>query len=162
MATKRPWVVPLLVVVMVLSTACGSANRSDPNSSSPTGERTTTPDPSPSQVIERADWRLAEPAHGTQLDLVVPIPSPDACGFFERVEVSETAERVTIEAFVRRRIPGPGEGCPDHLGFETVTVILDQDLGDRQLEGCDAPPDGNVYFSEPVPPEGCIGALADR
>lgn len=120
------------------------------------------PSPSPREVIEQADWRLEEPAQGSELNLVVPVPSRGACGFFERAEVSETGDSVTIETFVRRRIPGAGEGCPDHLAFETVTVTLETDIGDRTLEGCDAPPGGNIYFSEPVPPDGCGSALLDR
>lgn len=153
----RRWVVPL-VAMWFLSTACGPASPSDPNGYSTTDVPTATPSPAPSQVIERTDWRLAEPAEGTELSVVVPIPSPDACGFFERADVMETAERVTIETFVRRRIPGPDEACPEHLAFEPVTVTLEQPVGDRQLDGCDAPPDGNAYFTEPVPPEGCGSA----
>lgn len=150
-----------VVAVMTLLSACGTASPSDPNGDPPTGMPTATPSQSPSQVVERTDWRLEEPSQGRELSLVVPIPSPDACGFFERIEATETDESVTIETFVRRRIPGPGEACPEHLAFETVTVTLEQDLGDRRLQGCDAPPDGNIYFNEPVPPEGCASAIAD-
>lgn len=147
-----------LVAMLVLSSACGSANPSDPNGYSPTGVPPATPSPAPSQVIERTDWRLAEPAQGTELSLVVPIPSPGACGFFERADVMETTESVTIETFVRRRIPVPGEACPEHLAFEPVTVTLEQPLGDRHLEGCEARPPGNSPFTAPVPPEGCASA----
>lgn len=147
-----------LVAMWFLSMACGSASPSDPNGYSPTDAPMATPSPAPSQVIERTGWRLAEPAEGTELSLVVPIPSPDACGFFERADVMETADRVTIETFVRRRIPGPGEACPEHLAFEPVKVTLEQPLGDRHLEGCEAPPDGTSAFTAPVPPEGCAGA----
>ncbi len=92
---------------------------------------------------------------------MVPILSSGACGFFERDEVTETDESVTIETFVRHHILALARACLEHLGFETVTVTLEQDPGDRQLRGCDAPPDGNIYFNEPVPPEGCVSALFD-
>lgn len=151
----------LAATAMILLAACGTASPSDPNGHARTGTWDASPSPSASQVIEQADWRLAEPAEGTELDIVVPVPSPGACGFFERVHVTDTAERVTIETYIRRRIPGSGESCPDHLAFETVAVTLEGDIGDRRLEGCDAPPDGRLYFDEAVPSEGCIAAITE-
>lgn len=152
----------LLVAAAVLATACGgTAGTSSRGGRSPTPA--DTPTRSAAAVVERVDWRLAEPPTGNGLRLVVAIPSAVSCGSFDDVDVSETAEAVVVETSMRRLVPGEGEACTDDLAFEEVAVTLEDDLAGRRLEGCDAPPGGSIYFDEPVPPEGCTGAvLTDR
>lgn len=148
----------MLLALSVLLVACGTVSPWSSDGQRQAG--TPPPAPSATDVVERSDWRLAEPAQGRQLQVLVPIPSAASCGSFDRVDMSESADRVSVEIFVRRLVPGEGAACTDDLAFQVVTLDLEQDLGERQLEGCDAPPEGSQYFDDPLPPEGCIGAVA--
>lgn len=134
----RKWEVRLLVAVAVAAAGCG--------------------DTDPEAAVEQMDWRLVSAPQGEDIRIIVPIPSDATCGSFDHVEVSESPESVSVRAFVRQKAEVGGT-CTDDLGFEEVDVQLDEELGERSLTGCDAPPDGSLFFNEPVSAEGCAAAI---
>lgn len=82
--------------------------------------------------IERAEWVLTEPADGTTLELAV-FAGNRTCLDFDRVEVvSEDASHVEVHGLVEY----DGGGCTDDWDAATVTVELEEPLGDRELVGC--------------------------
>jgi hypothetical protein len=92
------------VAVTMLSSACEAA---DPTAEDRRGTLTERPSPAPTEVLERADWRLREPAQGTELDVVLAVPSPGSCGSFERVDVSEADDLTGLRPGPSRRVVAP-------------------------------------------------------
>lgn len=87
------------------------------------------------------DWAVTG-IDGSTLSIVVAVGS-GSCNRFERVEVEETPEDVTITAVVGDKIVNPfGGGCTDDLNVESVDVTLAEPLGDRELLGCAPGADG--------------------
>ncbi len=92
------------------------------------------------EVIQPAYWHLVATANGKTLQLRVA-SGPPPCDLFERVEVQETAEAVTINAFIRHAPSSCGD-LP--LNWHEAAVELDEPLGARQLLGC--APEGLWYL----------------
>ncbi len=83
--------------------------------------------------VQRSEWVLTEPADGTTLRRAV-FAGHSSCLHFDRVEVvREESSRVELHAFVEYH---GDEGCTDDWGAETVSIELEEPLGDRQLIGC--------------------------
>ncbi len=74
-------------------------------------------------------WTVSEPA-GTEFPLTVWI---GGCGTFDRLDVDETADVVTIDAIV---VETEGSECATVMRDVSTTVTLDAPLGDRDLRGC--------------------------
>lgn len=78
----------------------------------------------------RTNWVLREEPAGNSLHIEVAIGN--SCNFFDRIDVDETQELVTIEAYSK----GSGDDCDALLKTEQHEIQLDKVLGDRNLEGC--------------------------
>ena len=91
--------------------------------------------------IERTSWALrAEPSHAdTSIDLGVFV---GACDEFERFDVRESDDRITIGAYVHEG-ERSDEGCDDIILIEDKTVEFETPIGDRPLHGCN--PASAVY-----------------
>lgn len=76
-------------------------------------------------------WNVSRPI--TDQDQTIPISiERGSCDTYERASVEETADQVTITAFVRRR----NGACDLMLNFERVEVTLSAPIGTRGLKGC--------------------------
>jgi len=81
--------------------------------------------------VERTEWLLSEVSGGAALRLHV-FAGGSSCIAYERVDVQETPETVTLAAFVRRS----GTECSEDFVGRDVTVELDEPIGERRLLGC--------------------------
>jgi hypothetical protein len=84
------------------------------------------------ELIKPSYWQLLETPNGTTLKLYVAVGN--SCDSFERVDVEETGNAVTIRSYSRQTLDG--DGCTDQLFHEQISVELEQPLGDRALLGC--------------------------
>lgn len=85
-------------------------------------------------VIQPTYWSVSEQPGGSTL--MLHVAAGGGCEEFERLDVQETDEAVTINAYIRHTTPGPDSGCTDELNVHTATVELKKPLGDRTLLGC--------------------------
>lgn len=83
-------------------------------------------------LIKPSYWQLLEAPMGTTLKLDIAVGN--SCDAFERVDVEETEDAVTIRSYSRQTLGGGG--CEDLLIHEQVSVELEEPLGDRDLLGC--------------------------
>jgi hypothetical protein len=95
--------------------------RSDPYQSIPYAE-----------LIKPSYWQLLEAPTNKTLKLDVAVGN--SCDSFERVDVEETEDVVTIRSYSRQTLDGGG--CDDLLIHEQVSVELEEPLGNRDLLGC--------------------------
>ena len=86
----------------------------------------------------QSDWWLSEIPSGNEVPVVVYTAS-SSCNDFDRVEVDETADEVTIRAYVD--FTGDTDCTADYT-WHPAPVELDAPLGTRVLRGCTAPEDG--------------------
>lgn len=84
---------------------------------------------SPATWESTESWVVSEPA-GSEFPLTVWI---GGCGTFDRLDVDETDDVVTIEAIV---IEVEDSACSAVMRDIAMTVTLDVPLGDRELRGC--------------------------
>lgn len=87
----------------------------------------------------QADWWLSDAPTGFSVPVVVYIGS-SSCNEFNRVEVAESADEVTITAYVDASSSGV---CTADDTAHPAPVALDAPLNDRALRGCTAPDDGH-------------------
>lgn len=98
------------------------------------------PDPDPydwvpyTNILQSTYWTIEEAPSGAILVLRVAVGGN--CEEFERLDVVETEEAVTISATIRHSTPGPNSACDEYLAWHEATVELSQPLGDRELLGC--------------------------
>jgi hypothetical protein len=83
------------------------------------------------------DWTPGSPVVDADQEISISV-AHGACDTYERASVDETAEQVTITAFVRHT----DKTCVAILVLEPESVSLAQPLGTRELLGCRAPPQG--------------------
>jgi hypothetical protein len=112
-----------------------------------------TPEANGSLLIERADWSLTSPPSGDTLSLIVAVGG--SCEKFDRIATSETADVVTIHAYIQKTFPPPNLFCTAEMITRNVTVQLNAPLGDRKLVGCDAGL-AYPYFESTRPPVNCL------
>ena len=103
------------------------------------------------ELMKPSYWQLLEAPTGTTLQLDVAVGN--SCDSFERVDVEETEDAVTIRSYSRQTLDGGG--CDDLMLHEQLSVELEEPLGDRDLLGC-APEeiwyiDHDVDCAEPRP-----------
>lgn len=87
----------------------------------------------------QADWWLSDAPSGSSLPVAVYVGS-SSCNEFNRVEVAESADEVTITAYVN--VSGE-EVCTADYTWHPAPVELDAPLDNRALRGCTAPADGH-------------------
>lgn len=141
------------------STTTDSIEPATTSSTSPTSKGSPGDDPSdddqdrasddPSSVpgIEEShDWVLTE-VDGATLTLLVAVGS-GTCDRFDRVDVTETGEEVSVVAVV---VSGGGPSsprvCTMDMQFSLVEVTLEQPLGTREITGCLLNREGS-YFND--------------
>lgn len=89
---------------------------------------------------QRSDWWLSENVDGSRLQVVTYVGS-GSCTEFDRVDVDESAEEVSIQAYVT--VHGGEDDCTDDYTWASTEVDLEEPLGDRTLSGCAAPAGGH-------------------
>lgn len=89
-------------------------------------------------TINPTDWA---PVNLTDDDSVIDlrVAVGGGCDKFDRFDVTETSERVSIRAFYRETTY-PNMSCTAELKVPTMTVHLQDPLGSRALEGCNGSP----------------------
>ena len=142
------------------STTTDSIEPATTSSTSPTSNGSLGDDPSdddqdkssddPSAVpgVEKVhDWVLTQ-VDGATLTLLVAVGS-GTCDRFDRVDVTETGEEVSVVAVV---VSGGGPSsprvCTMDMQFSLVEVTLDQPLGIREATGCLLNREGSYFNDE--------------
>jgi hypothetical protein len=90
----------------------------------------------PQSIVARTDWELRTAPSSDLLDLRVAVGS-SSCDTFDRIAISESADTVTLHAYVRTQFEWGGSCTDDFVIRDDVIVQLQAPLGDRELIGCD-------------------------
>lgn len=121
-----------MVIALVVVTACSDDNNNAPSSSSPSINTESAVQPA---------WRLAATPVATSKTLDIAFLT-GGCVKFDRMEVDETSEVVTITVYVNNhKAPDAptATGCTSEGRVEVKQVSLKEPLGDRKIAGmCDA------------------------
>ncbi len=105
-------------------------------------------------AINPTDWvaPFGTSFDDSRSDFKVAVAVGGGCDKFERIDVSETSDAVSIRAFYRETTFADTV-CTTELKIQDVDVHLDAPLGSRMLEGCDGSPVS--YETEPPPGDDC-------
>jgi hypothetical protein len=114
------------------------SERGEDVSSSPALKRPLAQPDGSYVTINPTDWA---PVNLTDDDSVIDlrVAAGGGCAKFERFDVTETPERVSIRAFYRETTYA-NMSCTSELNVPTMTVHLRDPLGSRALEGCNGSP----------------------
>lgn len=118
-------------------------------------------DPSAVRWVEEPhDWVLTE-VDGATLTLLVAIGS-GTCDRFDRVDVTETEEEVSVIAIVDSAAGPSSPMCTADMIISLVEVTLQQPLGSREVTGCLLNREGS-YFDDDrgIDRASCADVVAD-
>lgn len=126
------WAAATITVGFQMLLGCGSGTQESDATGAPA-------EPTGAEVgTVRTDWWFSKPPAGTEFE-VVAFTGSSECVRFNRVEVEESAQVITIHAYVDLV---SNANCTDDYTIHAEDLRLSEPIGDRAIVGCFAPGSG--------------------